>query len=84
MENLTRVVLIEKDNVNQILDVKGPYSYKDAFEILENGHKKLGGELYVPKGNCDWAIEWHYNDYNGTYWGICPIDNDFKYPEFLD
>lgn len=84
MDNLTMVVLIERDNVDQVLEVKGPYSYKDAFEILENGHKNLGGELYVPEGNHDWAIEWHYGDYNGTFWEICPIDAEFVYPEFLE
>jgi len=78
-KNSTKFVLIEQDNDNQILDIKGIYTYKEAFEILENGHKNLGGELYVPDGNHDWAIEWHYNDYNGTYWQIYPIDNEFKY-----
>ena len=84
MENLMRVVLIEQDNVGQILGVKGPYIYEEAVEILENGHKKLGGDLYVPEGNQDWAIEWHYNDYNGTYWIITPIDNKIEYPQYLD
>jgi hypothetical protein len=42
------------------------------------------GELFVPDGNHDWAIEWHYNDYNGTYWQITPIDSNFEYPEYLE
>lgn len=79
-----KFVLIQQDNIGQILEIKGVYSYEKAIEILENGHKKLGGELYVPKGNHDWALEWHYKDYNGTYWSIIPIDNEFKYPEYLE
>ena len=81
---MNKFILIEKDNIEQILEVKGVYTYKEALEILENGHKKLGGKLYVPEGNHDWAIEWHYGDYNGTYWSIIPIDSDFKYPEYLE
>ena len=84
MNDLTKCVLIQQDNAEQILDVKGLYSYKEALEILEKGHKKLGGDLYVPEGNHNWAIEWHYNDYNGTYWSITPIDNKFDYPEYLE
>jgi hypothetical protein len=67
-----------------MLDVKGPYNYKDALELLESGHNSLGGKLYVPEGNHDWAIEWHYEDYNGTYWEIYPIDDKFEYPEHLE
>lgn len=84
MENSMKFVLIQHDNADQILDVKGPYSYKESLEILENGHKNLGGELYVPEGYLDWALEWHFNDYNGTFWSINPIDSDFKYPEYLE
>ena len=84
MENSMKFVLIEQDNVGQITDVKGVYTYKEALEILENGYKKLGGELYVPEGNHDWAFEWHYGDYNGTYWSITPIDDKFEYPKYLD
>jgi hypothetical protein len=81
---MDKFVLIEKDNVEQILDVKGVYTYKEALDILEKGHKELGGELYVPEGNHEWALEWHYGDYNGTYWVIIPIDTKFKYPEYLE
>jgi len=65
---MNECILIKKDNIEQILDVKGVYTYKEALEILENGHDKLGGKLYVPDGNHDWAIEWHYGDYNETYY----------------
>lgn len=83
LKGYTKVVLIQQDNLEQILDVKGVYTYQEAVEILGIGHKKLGGELYVPEGNHDWAKEWHYEDHNGTYWSIIPIDSDFKYPEYL-
>lgn len=81
---MEKFILIKQDNAEQILDVKGTYTYKEAFEILENGQKELGGELYIPEGNRDWAFEWHYEDYNGTYWLIFPIDSKFEYPEYLD
>lgn len=55
MKNL-KFVLIEQDNADQVLNVKGIYSYREAFEILENGYKNLGGELYVPNGNHDWLL----------------------------
>lgn len=84
VNNLIKFVLIEKDNSEQILSIRGPYGYKESFDILENGYKNLGGELYVPDGNHYWAYEWHYNDYNGTYWSITPIDDKFNYPEYLE
>ena len=80
LERIKEIVLdqVETD------DIFSKEDREKAIEILENGHKKLGGELYVPKGNHDWALEWHYKDYNGTYWSIIPIDNEFKYPEYLE
>jgi len=85
MENIpSKVVLIQRDNADQVLDVKGPYKYEYGLEILENGQKKFGGKLFTPEGNHDWAIQWHYDDYNGTYWEIYPIDDKFKYPKHLD
>lgn len=81
---MEKFILIQRDNAEQVLEVKGIYTYKEAFEILENGNKELGGKLYVPEGCHDWAFEWHYNDYNGTYWSMFPIDNKFKYPDSLE
>jgi hypothetical protein len=78
------VVLIQRDNQDQVLSVKGPYELKEGLEILDKGHRELGGELFVPKGNFDWAFQWRYGDYNGTYWAIHPVDNNFKYPEDLE
>lgn len=83
-KTLNQFVLVERDKYEQIISIKGVYTYKEALNILENGHKKLGGKLYVPEGNADWAIEWHYEDYNETYWGLLPINNDFKYPKYLE
>ena len=82
MENPTRVVLIEQDYTEKILNVTGTYSYKEALDILEQCCKKFGGKLYVPKGNYSWAFEWHCEDYNETYWAIIPIDGKFKHPLF--
>ena len=80
---MEKFVLIERDNADQVLSVKGTYTYKEAIDILEKGYESLGGKFYVPEGNHDWAFEWHYEDGNGTYWEICPIDDKFKYPEYL-
>lgn len=82
MEN--KFILIEQDNRDQITDTKGPYTYKEALDILENGHKELGGDLFVPGGNHAWAYEWHYNDSNGTFWSIFPIDDKFEYPDNIE
>ena len=79
-----KFVLIEQDGEGQITDVKGPYTYKEALTILEDGHKSLGGKLHVPDGNHGWAFEWHYEDYNGTHWSINPTEREFEYPEDLD
>jgi hypothetical protein len=82
MEN--KFILVEQDGNNQITNTKGPYTYMEAYAILENGQKELGGDLYVPGGNHEWAFEWHYNDSCGTYWSILPIDGNFVYPENIE
>lgn len=75
MENPTKVIIIKRDYTNEILDVKGVYSYEESLGILQKCSTAWGGELYVPKGNYSWAFEWHCKDYNETYWAIIPIDN---------
>ena len=84
MQTPKEVVLIKQDNIRQILEIKGPYNYPKAFAILEKAEETLGGDLYAPSHNHSWAMEWHYNDNNGTYWSIYPIDNKFIYEEYID
>ena len=85
MENIpTNVVLIQKDDSENVLEVRGPYSLAEATEILNRGHETLGGELYTQRGSYEWALRWEYCDCNETYWEINPIESEFVYPEHLE